>query len=480
MFNRILSEVHSAVVFFPRTLMFSGKRFNHIPVMEREIVDFLSPKPNEVLLDMTFGAGGHTRALLETTPSLKCYCLDRDQEFLSHFEQLKNTLGSTTQTFVALLGKFSDLPRLCQQHGLGAGTVDMIVMDLGVSSMQLDNPERGFAFKTECSLDMRMDGPAQSNQHEFTDNQSVVTPFRCLAAMPREGSTRAGMLPGCPSLDRGSREAEVGPEPQTFRSVNSRSTHPSHLAPVRIYRPSTVHIFHLKEIGLLSLTNTTVSNGSTPTAADVLNNLSAADLAQIFRLYGEERYSRRIANAITDHRHTLGPIRTTKQLADIVCSVVPSRSTNAQPGSSTHPATRVFQALRIFVNDELNELCVGLELAEKLLKPATPCPGGRAGRLAVISFHSLEDRIVKWAFSVPTTKTDVGLAVALANRTTASMTGIHRRQALLRQLDPAASESLSVRSPRWAYTTELSMPTEEEISRNQRARSAKLRGAVKA
>ncbi|OON14182.1 S-adenosyl-methyltransferase MraW, partial [Opisthorchis viverrini] len=349
MFNRILSEVHSAVVFFPRTLMFSGKRFNHIPVMEREIVDFLSPKPNEVLLDMTFGAGGHTRALLETTPSLKCYCLDRDQEFLSHFEQLKNTLGSTTQTFVALLGKFSDLPRLCQQHGLGAGTVDMIVMDLGVSSMQLDNPERGFAFKTECSLDMRMDGPA-----------------------------------------------------------------------------------------------------STPTAADVLNNLSAADLAQIFRLYGEERYSRRIANAITDHRHTLGPIRTTKQLADIVCSVVPSRSTNAQPGSSTHPATRVFQALRIFVNDELNELCVGLELAEKLLKPATPCPGGRAGRLAVISFHSLEDRIVKWAFSVPTTKTDVGLAVALANRTTASMTGIHRRQALLRQLDPAASESLSVRSPRWA------------------------------
>ncbi|GAA51767.1 probable methyltransferase-like protein 15 [Clonorchis sinensis] len=379
MFSWILSEVRSAVVFFPRTLMFPGKRFNHIPVMEREIVDFLSPKPNEVLLDMTFGAGGHTRALLETTPNLKCYCLDRDREFLSHFEQLKNTLGSTTQTFVPLLGKFSDLPQLCQQHDLRAGTVDMIVMDLGVSSMQLDNPERGFAFKTDCSLDMRMDGLA-----------------------------------------------------------------------------------------------------STPTAADVLNNLNAADLAQIFRLYGEERYSRRIANAITDHRHTLGPIRTTKQLADIICSVVPSRSTNVQHGSSTHPATRVFQALRIFVNDELNELCAGLELAEKLLKPATLCPGGRAGRLAVISFHSLEDRIVKWAFSVSTTNTDVGLAVALANRTTASMTGIHRRQALLRQLDPSASESLSVRSPRWAYTTDLRMPTEEEISRNQRARSAKLRGAVKA
>ncbi|VDP89188.1 unnamed protein product [Echinostoma caproni] len=312
----------------------------HVPVMCNEVVRLLNPQPNEVFLDMTFGAGGHTQAMLDANPSLQCFAMDRDPEFLKHVERLR---GKTNCHLIPMLGPFSQLPVLGETHGFHPNTVDMILMDLGVSSMQLDDPHRGFGFRHSSRLDMRMDGVVSENI----------------------------------------------------------------------------------------------------TAEEVLNTLEPADLARIFKCYGEERYARRIANAIFEHRHTLGPVRTAKQLSDIINSVVPRPSDRST--SSTNPSTRVFQALRIFINDELNELCAGLELAERLLRSPGQSPTGQGGRLVVISFHSLEDRLVKWALSntaeliANQTDNQLSLAKQLANRTEKNAVGLHRRQQLLSQLAPEKS-----------------------------------------
>lgn len=346
----------------------------HVPVMKDEIVRFFDPKPFQVLLDMTFGAGGHTRALLQKVPDLKCFCLDRDPECMVHADRLMREYGKSETTFTAMLGRFSDLPQLCEKHGLKPHSVDMIVMDLGVSSMQLDHATRGFAFKYDSTLDMRMDG------------------------------------------------------------VESKVL----------------------------------------TAADVVNNLDAPNLARIFKLYGEERFARRIANAILEHRQTLGPIKSTKQLAGVVASLIPMRT--RQTDSKIHPATRVFQALRIFVNDELNELCVGLEMAHRLLRQSHLSSDAPGGRLAVISFHSLEDRLVKWALTERSENSPVGLAFQLANRSIPNVAASQRRHRLLRELDPARrifepTESIQ----RWKHTIGPLLPTPHELAENPRSRSAKLR-----
>ncbi|KAA3675059.1 uncharacterized protein DEA37_0007089 [Paragonimus westermani] len=304
---------------FPITLRnFASFRWNfvtqnrlHIPAMMNDIVELLDPRNTQVLLDMTFGAGGHTRGLLEKAPNLTCFCLDRDPEFLVHVENMRMEFSKSENSMVPMLGKFSDLPALCRRHGLQPASVDMILMDLGVSSMQLDSDTRGFSFKSDCPLNMRMDG------------------------------------------------------------------------------------------------------------------LSSSSLAK------------------------------------------------------QHPATRIFQALRIFVNNELNELCAGLELAERLLKPGHLSADGKGGRLAVLSFHSLEDRLVKWALTNSAELTTNGLAVQLANRTLPTQLGLQKRQTVLQQLCQHTAPVVE-QMPRWKKIIGPLTPTDEEITENPRSRSAKLRAGEKA
>jgi 16S rRNA (cytosine1402-N4)-methyltransferase len=243
----------------------------HIPVLGREAVALLNPRDGGTYVDATFGAGGYSRMILDVQGT-RVLGIDRDRSAISGgFDLVDQSAGRLT----LVEDRFSNLAEICTAQGLRG--VDGVVMDIGVSSMQLDEAWRGFSFRIDGPLDMRMghDGP---------------------------------------------------------------------------------------------------------TAADVIARASEADLANIIYIFGEERHSRSVARAIIAARQE-APITTTRALADIVAKVVWSK-----PGE-IHPATRTFQALRIFVNQELDELHLALAAAERVLKPA--------GRLAVVSFHSLEDRIVK-------------------------------------------------------------------------------------
>ncbi|VDL85591.1 unnamed protein product [Schistocephalus solidus] len=299
---------------------------------------------------MTFGAGGHSRALLEVCPDITIFCLDRDPQAMTFAAELS---ASFKGKVFPVLGKFSDSESLLTRSGCPKGGVDGVVMDLGASSMQFDIPDRGFGLSRDSLLDMRMSASSKSNE---------------------------------------------------------------------------------------------------PTAADVVNCLTAAQLAHIFKAYGEERFARRIANAIVEHRSALGPIRRTGQLADLIASVVSAVTSSPKSGMKAeadnpqlpcpppmHVATRVFQALRIFVNDELNELCCGLEIAHTFLKAG--------GRVAVISFHSLEDRLVKWAFTNSLSSSAAGgLASRLAS-TSNEAVGSARFQRLLNQLQPQSEVIVNSPTP---------------------------------
>lgn len=239
----------------------------HIPVLLRPILDAVAPV-HGVWIDGTFGAGGYSRGLLDAGAG-KVIAIDRDP---SVFDLARAWAGSYGERLRLVEGTFSDLDTIA------GGPVDGVVLDLGVSSMQLDQPERGFSFLHDGPLDMRM-------------------------------------------------------------------------------------------------------GASGPTAADLVNSASEEDLADILYHYGEERQARRIARAICRARKN-APISTTGELAAIVSAQLP----HPKPGQS-HPATRSFQAIRIAVNDEFGQLADGLEAAERALRPG--------GWLAVVTFHSLEDRVVK-------------------------------------------------------------------------------------
>jgi 16S rRNA (cytosine1402-N4)-methyltransferase len=302
-----------------------GGLARHIPVLGRQTLECLDPNADKVIVDGTFGAGGHTRAMLAA--GARVIGIDRDQSAIAGgFDLVEEAAGRLT----LVQDRFSNLDSVVRN--LGYEAVDGILLDLGVSSMQLDQAERGFSFRNDGPLDMRMGA---------------------------EG----------------------------------------------------------------------------PSAADVVNAASERDLASIIYTLGEERFSRQIARAIVKARDA-APIATTRALADIVAGVVRSH-----PGE-IHPATRTFQALRIFVNDELGELVTALAAAERMLK--------LGGRLAVISFHSLEDRIVK---------------TFLAERS--RVAGVSRHQPEARQIPP--SFKVLTRKPLVA--------DDDEVSRNPRARSAKLRAA---
>lgn len=245
---------------------------DHIPVLLSQVVASLRPHDGEVYIDGTFGAGGYTRAILDAADA-RVLAIDRDPSAIA----LASTLaGEYAGRLTAVEAPFSQLDDVAQAQVLAP--VDGVVLDIGVSSMQLDQPERGFSFQTDGPLDMRM--------------------------------SRSG-----------------------------------------------------------------------PTAADIVNTTDEATLARILYVLGEERRSRAIARAIVAAR-TEAPLQTTKDLADLVQRVLGTRKADGR-----HPATRTFQALRIYVNDELGELAKGLSAAERCLKPD--------GRLIVVTFHSLEDRIVK-------------------------------------------------------------------------------------
>jgi 16S rRNA (cytosine1402-N4)-methyltransferase len=297
----------------------------HIPVLGARAVEFLNVHDGGVYIDATFGAGGYTRAILADGAGV--IGIDRDRSAVAlGFDLVQTSNGRLTLSE----DRFSRLDAVARE--CGADAVDGVVLDLGVSSMQLDRPERGFSFRHDGPLDMRMGGDG-------------------------------------------------------------------------------------------------------PSAADVVAAASERDLATIIFTLGEERHSRSVARAIVCARAKT-PIATTVALAGVVASAVRSR-----PGD-IHPATRTFQALRIFVNDELGELAAGLTAAERILKPG--------GRLVVVSFHSLEDRIVKTFF------TERG----------AAKTG--SRHAPERRPTPPTFRVLTKRPV---------VADAEEVARNPRARSAKLRAA---
>jgi 16S rRNA (cytosine1402-N4)-methyltransferase len=298
----------------------------HVPVMLDEVMAVLAPRDDAIYVDATFGGGGYTEALLERA---RCtvYAIDRDEDAIARGRVLANRFGGR---LTLMHGRFSEMETLLAGHGVSKA--DGVAFDLGVSSFQFDEAERGFSFSHDGPLDMRMD----------------------------------------PSRDE--------------------------------------------------------------TAAHLVNTLSQSELASILRDFGEEKRAQAVARAIIAAR----PITRTGELAAIV------ERTVGRGSQAIHPATRTFQALRIAVNDELGELERGLDAAECVLSPK--------GRLAVVSFHSLEDRIVKRF---------------LTERSGRASRGSRHAPAQERAYEPTFE--VSGKQPR--------MPEPEEIRANPRSRSARLRWA---
>jgi 16S rRNA (cytosine1402-N4)-methyltransferase len=293
----------------------------HIPVLINAILDACAPI-NGTWLDGTFGAGGYTRRLLDAGAE-RVIAVDRDP---LAFEMAKDWLGDYGDRIVSVAGEFSKLDEY-------ASNLDGVVLDLGVSSMQLDIAERGFSFMRDGPLDMRM-------------SQSGLS------------------------------------------------------------------------------------------AADLVNTRDEAEIADIIYLYGEERASRRIAKAIVAAR----PVTTTAQLARIVESCLPRPKPN-----QSHPATRTFQALRIAVNDEYGELATGMEAAERALAPG--------GQLAIVTFHSVEDRMAK----------------RFIQTRSATTPNANRYAPVLDTVVPAFTQK----------TRKAIVADKEEVAMNPRSRSAKLRVAIR-
>jgi 16S rRNA (cytosine1402-N4)-methyltransferase len=306
----------------------AGGPARHIPVLLDEVLDALAIREGGLYMDGTFGAGGYTRAIL-ATPNTRVLAFDRDPTAIASAAEI---VAASAGRLDLVQDRFGDLAPVAEQ--LGLSDFDGVTLDIGVSSMQLDEAERGFSFRFDGPLDMRMEQAGRS-------------------------------------------------------------------------------------------------------AADIVNEASEEELADIIYYYGEERLARKIARAIVADRKAK-PFLTTKSLADLLGRIIPHKPTDI------HPATRTFQALRIAVNDELGELARALAGAEQVLR--------EGGRLAVVSFHSLEDRIVKQFLS---TRAGRGQA----------------RSRLLpgEPIPPASTFELIGKQP------VIAAP--EETARNPRARSAKLRVA---
>lgn len=303
----------------------------HIPVLLDEVLAALKPGAGEVFVDGTFGAGGYTAAILDATPDTCVVAIDQDPDALAAGQAL---VAKYAPRLMLRNGQFGDLDQIAADAGFPE--VDGVVLDIGVSSMQLDEAGRGFSFMADGPLDMRM-------------------------------------------------------------------------------------------------------SQSGPSAADVIRERSEEELADIFFHLGEERRSRAIARAIGKARER-ADITTTRQLADLV-----QRTLGRAKGDDKHPATRVFQALRIYVNDELGQLMDALAAAERCLRSG--------GRLVVVTFHSLEDRIVKRYLTEASGRNPAGS----------------------RHMPPTASAGAA---PRYRILNQRPLtPSDEEVAANPRARSARLRAA---
>ena len=302
----------------------------HESVLLPETIELLDVKPEGIYVDATLGRGGHTRALAEKLTTGHLYSFDKDAEAIAESQE---NLADLADRITLIHADFRDLRQELEARGVAA--VDGVMMDLGVSSPQFDDPERGFSYRFDARLDMRMD-----------------------------------------------QEQKL-------------------------------------------------------TAYDVINTYGEGELASVFRRYGEERYAGPIARAIVRQREK-APVETTFQLVELIRSALPAKVLNKKG----HPAKQVFQALRIEVNDELGALEEGLRQACSILKPG--------GRCAVITFHSLEDRIVKTIFKELTTAPFVEprLPVKASQMEQASFTAVTRK--------PVTAGN-------------------EELARNRRAHSAKLR-----
>lgn len=299
----------------------------HFPVMLNEVIDLLQPKSEAVYIDATFGGGGYSKAILSAA-NCNVWGIDRDPDAIRRGQKIVDDYP----TLRLLQGDFAQLETLAHENNIQS--LDGIVLDLGVSSFQLDEAERGFSFRFDGPLDMRM-------------------------------------------------------------------------------------------------------SKSGKTAADLVNQLSETELADILWYYGEERFSRRIARAIIQDRLEK-PFETTQQLANLIKRIVPSKK------NEINPATRSFQALRIAVNDELTQIRQVLTSALSLLKPD--------GKLIVVSFHSLEDRIVKEIMNQATGN------IASPSR--------HHPQSLHQKSELIKFKSLTHKPLR---------PSKHEALLNPRSRSAKLR-----
>ena len=299
----------------------------HIPVLLDEVIAALDPQPGDIIVDATFGAGGYTRALLDRGATVHAF--DRDPDAIAQGRGWAEA-RSTPPRLVLHPRRFSEM--LVALSEAGVAQVDGVAMDIGVSSMQLDQAERGFAFSVDGPLDMRMSQAGES-------------------------------------------------------------------------------------------------------AADFVNTAAEAAIADVLYEYGEERQSRRVARAIVAAR----PLHTTGELARVV-----RRALGYKPGDKKDPATRSFQAIRIHVNGELDELRAGLHAAECLLRPG--------GRLAVVSFHSLEDRIVKHFLRDAAGRSSGGSRYL-----------------------PEARSAPAI----FSHMSKGIRPSDAEIARNPRARSSTLRHAVR-
>lgn len=306
------------------------EEFSHLPVMAREVVDLFSAVPEGMIVDCTVGGGGHSAVLLDARPDVRVLGLDRDTDAV---EAARSRLARFGDRVKVVHGGFERLGALVGQHGEGEPVMG-ILMDLGVSSAQLDRPERGFSYRFDAPLDMRMDAK------------------------------------------------------------------------------------------------------QTLTATEVVNGYEEPELAAVISQYGEERFARRIARAIVQAR----PVRSTRELADIVRDAIPAATRRRGP----HPARRTFQAIRMEVNRELPNLADGLDESVHVIGPG--------GRVLVLAYHSLEDRLVKerfarWSGSEADRDVPAKLPVAPP-----------RPHALVR-----------------AITRKPLRPSPEEIATNPRAESARLR-----